>query len=397
MDLQLNSSPRCGSTSTNCGAQTECIKDVPRPNDRSTFDFLTSPFVDTVHDTLTKQLPLSVLSNNSYYLSSDQGRIPTLQQQQQQQTDFQLLHSSQSRQHQNQNQNQTQRQVLHTIPPLNPVEAPSSSPVYAPGKLQSYHDATGHENAHMARSPQSQCTPTIAQNNQMIQDPQPASEVPLESETRQQVECWDADDKEAMQLYESLHTPNGPTLDTAQRRHLRRRLLRSKRKYQRRSDFKRKGSNVIQKSCHNVAVGHRFKDRFGNHISDSKIDHLMISNSIRDKKAARVIRNREVALRARQMAKLKMKNLENENNTLKNRATTLENENLTLRAYLQRLTSMRPNCEPVNDDEDNNKYEFLNLFQTSSSSSPSTTLHDDRITSSSPEWPQPCHAFSFGQ
>lgn len=63
--------------------------------------------------------------------------------------------------------------------------------------------------------------------------------------------------------------------------------------------------------------------------------------SIKDKKAARVIRNREVALRARQMAKLKMKNLESENCSLKSRATSLESENLTLRSYVHRLTGGR--------------------------------------------------------
>lgn len=61
-----------------------------------------------------------------------------------------------------------------------------------------------------------------------------------------------------------------------------------------------------------------------------------------DKKSARVIRNREVALRARQAAKMKMKNLESENCSLKSRATSLETENLTLRNYVQRLMNGLP-------------------------------------------------------
>lgn len=73
--------------------------------------------------------------------------------------------------------------------------------------------------------------------------------------------------------------------------------------------------------------------------------------SAKDKKAARVIRNREVALRARQMAKLKMKNLESENCSLKSRATSLESENLTLRSYVHRLTGGRAPPLPLLQSE----------------------------------------------
>lgn len=56
-----------------------------------------------------------------------------------------------------------------------------------------------------------------------------------------------------------------------------------------------------------------------------------------DKKTARVIRNREVALRARLAVKAKMKNLQTENTTLKSRATHLEVENSTLRIQIEGL------------------------------------------------------------
>lgn len=69
-----------------------------------------------------------------------------------------------------------------------------------------------------------------------------------------------------------------------------------------------------------------------------------------DKKAARVIRNREVALRARQAAKTKMKNLESENCNLKSRATTLEIENSTLKSQIEMLRrNAGPNVSPWND------------------------------------------------
>lgn len=50
-----------------------------------------------------------------------------------------------------------------------------------------------------------------------------------------------------------------------------------------------------------------------------------------------MIRNREVALKARQAAKNKMKNLEQENSSLKSRASVLEVENSTLRSQIQLL------------------------------------------------------------
>lgn len=56
-----------------------------------------------------------------------------------------------------------------------------------------------------------------------------------------------------------------------------------------------------------------------------------------DKKTARVIRNREVALRARQAAKAKLHNLESENSSLRNRASDLEHENSTLKRQIESL------------------------------------------------------------
>ncbi|PXF47289.1 Sn1-specific diacylglycerol lipase alpha [Gracilariopsis chorda] len=56
-----------------------------------------------------------------------------------------------------------------------------------------------------------------------------------------------------------------------------------------------------------------------------------------NRRAARVIRNREVALRARQKQKELMKTLESENCSLKNRATSLELENSTLKMRIDML------------------------------------------------------------
>lgn len=56
-----------------------------------------------------------------------------------------------------------------------------------------------------------------------------------------------------------------------------------------------------------------------------------------DKKTARVIRNREVALRARQAAKDKLLHLETENTSLRSRAGELEVENSTLRLQIESL------------------------------------------------------------
>eukprot|EP00178_Gracilaria_changii_P028043 TRINITY_DN949_c0_g2_i1.p1 TRINITY_DN949_c0_g2~~TRINITY_DN949_c0_g2_i1.p1 ORF type:complete len:196 (-),score=64.62 TRINITY_DN949_c0_g2_i1:368-955(-) len=56
-----------------------------------------------------------------------------------------------------------------------------------------------------------------------------------------------------------------------------------------------------------------------------------------NRRAARVIRNREVALRARQRQKALMKRLETENVTLKSRALSLEQENGTLKTQIEVL------------------------------------------------------------
>lgn len=56
-----------------------------------------------------------------------------------------------------------------------------------------------------------------------------------------------------------------------------------------------------------------------------------------NRRAARVIRNREVALRARQKQKALMKSLESENCNLRTKATTLEEENYKLRTQIEDL------------------------------------------------------------
>lgn len=56
-----------------------------------------------------------------------------------------------------------------------------------------------------------------------------------------------------------------------------------------------------------------------------------------DKRTARVIRNREVALRARQAAKAKMHRLESENSNLKSKASHLERENTNLKMQIENL------------------------------------------------------------
>jgi hypothetical protein len=56
-----------------------------------------------------------------------------------------------------------------------------------------------------------------------------------------------------------------------------------------------------------------------------------------DKKQARIIRNREVALKARQAAKEKLAQLESDNDALNSNASCLESENATLRSRIQAL------------------------------------------------------------
>lgn len=144
-------------------------------------------------------------------------------------------------------------------------------------------------------------------------------------------------------LYGSLYSPNAPILSKADRRRLRM-LLRA-----RKNRTSRGGG-----SKDNHGRGYTCSARCNGNGSTASTMHTrmnVVSNAtaagIKDKKAARVIRNREVALRARQMAKMKLKNLENENCNLKNRASTLESENLTLRSYVQRLTGGRGGPLPV--------------------------------------------------
>lgn len=148
-------------------------------------------------------------------------------------------------------------------------------------------------------------------------------------------------------LYASLHSANAPTLSKAERRRLRI-LLRARRCRRQRGNAhvsKDKGvpvgtmssprcAGVTSSSCSGGIVR-------GSQSGSNGQSSAAAAASIKDKKAARVIRNREVALRARQMAKLKMKNLESENCSLKSRASSLESENLTLRSYVQRLTGGR--------------------------------------------------------
>lgn len=202
-------------------------------------------------------------------------------------------------------------------------------------------------------------------------------------------------------LYASLYAPDAPTLSKAERRRLRC-LLRARRNPRRRirsnlrhDAFFRSGSgnatscvaaktssattttptttttatssscgrNVnslhhynssgpnMLSNCNNINSNHNSNEHNRvNRETSCSITTTAISSptstavagmSLKDKKAARVIRNREVALRARQMAKLKMKNLESENCSLKSRATSLESENLTLRSYVHRLTGGR--------------------------------------------------------
>ena len=56
-----------------------------------------------------------------------------------------------------------------------------------------------------------------------------------------------------------------------------------------------------------------------------------------DKKQIRVIRNRQVALEARQKAKERLHRLESENSNLKNKATNLERENTSLKLQIESL------------------------------------------------------------
>lgn len=62
-----------------------------------------------------------------------------------------------------------------------------------------------------------------------------------------------------------------------------------------------------------------------------------VALSAMDKRTARIIRNREVALRARQAQKAKMIRLESENSTLKGKAADLERENGALKAQIDAL------------------------------------------------------------
>lgn len=135
-------------------------------------------------------------------------------------------------------------------------------------------------------------------------------------------------------LYASLHSPNAPNLSKSERRRLRI-LLRARR------CRRTRGVSVRDNQAQGVVSSPRSNGCTASTINGRNANSSASAASIKDKKAARVIRNREVALRARQMAKMKMKNLENENCSLKNRASTLESENITLRSYVQRLTGGR--------------------------------------------------------
>lgn len=142
-------------------------------------------------------------------------------------------------------------------------------------------------------------------------------------------------------LYASLYSPNAPNLSKSERRRLRI-LLRARRCRRTRGVPARENQpqGALSSPRSNGCTASTINGRT-NVISSAS------AASIKDKKAARVIRNREVALRARQMAKLKMKNLESENCSLKNRASTLESENITLRSYVQRLTGGRGGPLPL--------------------------------------------------
>lgn len=73
-----------------------------------------------------------------------------------------------------------------------------------------------------------------------------------------------------------------------------------------------------------------------------------------DKKTARVIRNREVALRARQKAKAKMHHLESENTNLKTKASNLERENSNLKMQIENLKESLSRVDIASAHRDSN-------------------------------------------
>lgn len=147
-------------------------------------------------------------------------------------------------------------------------------------------------------------------------------------------------------LYASLYSPNAPNLSKSERRRLRI-LLRARRCRRTRGMTLRENQGQAGGGRSPRAANGCTASTVANNGRNGAVVNAAAAASIKDKKAARVIRNREVALRARQMAKLKMKNLESENCSLKNRASTLESENMTLRSYVQRLTGGRGGALPL--------------------------------------------------
>ncbi|CAN8071839.1 unnamed protein product [Agarophyton chilense] len=86
-----------------------------------------------------------------------------------------------------------------------------------------------------------------------------------------------------------------------------------------------------------LRIQHRRRMRRNAPISRASRLTPVADQAALNRRAQRVIRNREVALRARQKQKALMKSLENENFSLKSKATSLEVENSTLKTQIDLL------------------------------------------------------------